>query len=50
VSALSKKRAAYLEEKAGAAKGDGERDGFDVAAKSALRKTVADNPLSGLKL
>jgi hypothetical protein len=53
VSELSKKRDAYLESahRAKAARDPrGEDSGFDEAAKGALRKTVADNPLSGLKL
>jgi hypothetical protein len=50
VAALSKKRDGYLKEKADAAKDKGEKDGFDAAAKRALKKTVSDNPLSGLKL
>jgi hypothetical protein len=50
VSTLSKEREAYLERRATAASRDGESDGFDAAAKKSLRKTVADNPLSGLKL
>jgi hypothetical protein len=28
----------------------GKRDGFDVAAKKALKKSVSDNPMSGLDL
>jgi Mg-chelatase subunit ChlD len=47
VSDLSKKREAYLEHRG---KERGERDGFDAAAKGALRRTVAGNPSAGLEL
>jgi Mg-chelatase subunit ChlD len=47
VSDLSKKRDAYLESRT---RNEGRADGFDAAAKGALRKSVAGNPLAGLKL
>jgi von Willebrand factor type A domain len=49
-SALSREREAFLERKARAATAGGEADGFDAAAKRALRKTVSDNPRAGLRL
>ncbi len=50
IDELSKKRADELERKRAAAEKAGARGGFDDAAKKALRKSVKDNPLSGLSL
>jgi hypothetical protein len=44
IKEASNKRAKFLDEK------DKDADGFDAVAKKSLRKTVNDDPLSGLKL
>jgi hypothetical protein len=44
ISEKAKERDRYLKDKGGA------EDGFDAVAKKSLRKTVNDDPLSGLKL
>src|SRR6266545_4533335 len=50
IDALGRKRKAELDTREAAAAKAGVADGFDVAAKKALQKSVSDNALSGLKL
>jgi hypothetical protein len=50
IAELTRKRQEKLEADAAAATRAGARDGFDVAAKKALRQSVADKPAAGLKL
>jgi hypothetical protein len=50
ISNLTRKRQEHLEAAASAAAKSGAREGFDVVAKRALRKSVADKPAAGLKL
>jgi hypothetical protein len=50
IDELGKLRQVELDEREKAAAKEGRADGFDVAARKALKKSVADNALSGLKL
>ncbi len=50
IDELTAKREAHLEKAARAAASAGERDGFDAAAKAALRKTVREKPGAGFEL
>jgi len=50
IDELTKLRRKELDAREVAAAKDGKADGFDIAAKKALKKSVSDNPLSGLDL
>jgi hypothetical protein len=50
IDELSKLRRKELDAHEAAAAKAGKADGFDIAAKKALKKSVADNPLDGLRL
>ena len=50
IDELTNLRRKELDAKETAAAKAGKADGFDRAAKKALRKSVADNPLDGLTL
>jgi hypothetical protein len=50
IDELGKLRQAELDAREKAAAKEGKGDGFDLAARKALKKSVTDNALSGLKL
>ena len=50
IDELTKLRRTELDAREVAAAKEGKADGFDIAAKKALKKSVSDNPLSGLDL
>jgi hypothetical protein len=50
IDEIGKLRQAELDAREKAAAKEGKGDGFDVAARKALKKSVEDNALSGLKL